>query len=284
MAVLKLMKVFTLQEGFTVIVSLGSFSTPGVCQVIAARFPVKAHLPCRFRRSTGVGKSNPFGLAQSYSSEFVLNPPPNSLRLVQVSTEVAQNLLLAGITAFALRTNRSIMDEDAVGTYMVYVFGLDLKVVDRFHAGTWHGRDEPCRAVEGAKTLANFQFVGTNKLLPVLAPERVVGRGADRLGKALHVEIENLGRGVAERAGDHAPRAGRDRRAGTDRKNRGVAVDAALGDGDRDLGADLSPLVLEPGDGPEENDVGPGAVSLWGTEFETPPSGWVRIRVTPLTP
>ncbi len=53
---------------------------------------------------------------------------------------------------------------------------------------------------------------------------------------------------MAEGAGDHAAGAGRDRRAGADGQNRRAAVDAALGDGDRNLGANLGVSLLEPGD------------------------------------
>ena len=122
------------------------------------------------------------------------------------------------------------MHQDAGGGYMVYVFGLDLKVVDGLGAGAGDGGGEAGGAVEGAEAFAGLQFVGAEELLAVFAPEGVVGRGADRFVDADDLQVEDLGRGVAEGGGDDAARAGRDGRAGPDGADGGIAVDVALGD------------------------------------------------------
>lgn len=101
-----------------------------------------------------------------------------------------------------------VVNEYTARAHMVHMFRLHLKVADRFGTGAGDGINEAGGAVEDAKALAGLEFVSAENLLPVLAPEGVVGRSADRFINAVDVEIENLGRGVAERADDHAAEAG----------------------------------------------------------------------------
>jgi len=93
-----------------------------------------------------------------------------------------------------------------------------LQVVDRFRwAAGGDGGDEDFFREEVAQAFAAAELPGGDELLPVQAPERVIGRHADLFALAVggrDREGGNLGRLMSERAGDErAPRANRMRAA-----------------------------------------------------------------------
>ncbi len=72
-------------------------------------------------------------------------------------------------------TGLPIMHQHARAAHMINVIGLDFQIEDHVSAGTLGQRLHFRRAVGRAQRFAWLEFIGANELLPVFAPERVIG-------------------------------------------------------------------------------------------------------------
>ncbi len=136
--------------------------------------------------------------------------------------------------------------------------------------------------------VARYRAGGPHERLAVLAPERVVRRGADRGGLACDRQVQNAGVAVPERAGhDPHARPGRHVGARLDGQHLGQPLDAALRHDHRDAArhqrsrvevplrrqARGRRLFLQPPERPQQRDVRPGAVPLLRPQPQQPPGG-----------
>ena len=166
------------------------------------------------------------------------------------------------------------MHQYAIAGHAVSVRDGDFEVVDGLWAGSRIDCDHRWRAVEGSQTFAGLEFVGSDELLFIFAPEGMVGGGADGGFQAFDVQVDDLGRVVHELAGDDAVTGAgtrRNRWAGFDCEYLGVAVDAAFGDGDVRCSADGYFSCIDPRQRSQQCDVGVGTVGLGSAEFDLPP-------------
>ena len=132
-----------------------------------------------------------------------------------------------------------IMHQHAIFTDVEDMFAVDFDVVNRLAGFSAGERFKfPSRVISELQVFADSQVSCCDKLLTVFAPERMAGRGADRLVGALNSQVKNLGVLVGELGGDEVAVTRDWCRAGTNFADRKVGGDAVFREIDEDRAAD----------------------------------------------
>lgn len=152
----------------------------------------------------------------------------------------------------------AIMHQQPRAADVVDVLVVDLEVVDvlRRAACAVDGGEAARLAFLVAQQLAHVQLAGRDVVLPVLAPDRVRPRRAQRLVFALDLQMDHLVRRVPDLRRDHRAGAGLDLGAGADPRDRGFADQLKLGHIKRDGRVRLGLMLDDPRHRPKQRDLG----------------------------
>lgn len=129
---------------------------------------------------------------------------------------------------------------------MVHVVTKDFDVVDGVLSGDGFRCLKLSEAGFCSKSLSNAQVVGSDKLLLIFAPERMIGRAANGFRFAVDLQFQSRISLMAECARDDLPFTIKDLRAGFDRMNPSIAIDAAFGHADVDVAVNDRLFLFNP--------------------------------------